>query len=118
MTVDEERPIVKKTLKLGVVLVLLGSLIPCIALYFPYRPEGESLESWFQRSGSVMVIFAVWAEVKLASIYSMLNPTGLILSDGDLLRIEFGSYYNYLVPSVAAVAVLGTIIWGYGDLLI
>jgi hypothetical protein len=118
MTVDEERPIVKRALIFGVVSVVVGVMLPILTIVLPWRPEGEPVESWFQRSGSVMVIVAVWAEVKLSGIYSALNPTGWITEDGDVLRNEYGSYYKWIVGLVAVVAVVGTLIWGYGDLII
>ena len=116
-TVDEERPIVRRALIFGVVSIVVGVLIPIVAIVFPWRPEGEPIETWFQRSGSVMVIIAVWAEVKLSGIYSALNPTGIIGIGGDVLRNEYVTYYKWIVGLVAVVAVAGTIIWGYGDLI-
>ena len=118
MTVDEERAIVKRAFAFGVVSVLIGVMLPILSIVLPWRPEFEQLDTWFQRSGSVMVIVAVWAEVKLSGIYGMLNPTGWITEDGDALRNEYGSFYTFLVWSVAIVAAAGTLIWGYGDLLI
>ncbi len=118
MTVDEERPIVQRTLLFGIASIVIGVILPVLAIEISIRPDGEQLNTWFQRSGSIMVIVAVWAEVKLSSIHHMLNPTGLITSECGTLRKEYGTYYTLIVWLVALVAAAGTLIWGYGDLLI
>jgi len=118
MSSEEERPIVKKTLLFGIVTIAIGLTLPVLAIVVSVRPEGEQLNTWFQRSGSIMVIVAVWAEVKLSSIHHLLNPTGVYTNDCLKMREEYGTYYNLIIWLVALVAVAGTLIWGYGDLLI
>ncbi|MBL7005129.1 MAG: hypothetical protein ISR69_14015 [Gammaproteobacteria bacterium] len=118
MSSEEERPKVTKTLFFGVVTIAIGVFIPIIAIFVSVRPEGESLNTWFQRSGSIMVIVAVWAEVKLSHIQHLLNPTGVYTNDCLKLRKEYGTYYNLIVWLVSLIAVAGTLIWGYGDLMI
>jgi hypothetical protein len=80
-------------------------------------PEGELIGSWFQRSGSLMVICAVGAEFKLFRISGDIFLSGLWTSNEEEIAERYKLRFQ-IVKYVALVgAVLGTVIWGYGDIL-
>ena len=91
---------------------------PLLSLYQPIIPEGETVASWFQRSGSLMVIIGVWAEYKLFSLndYFDLNDTRVFapINPPDAYKKIY-----IVITTVTAVGILlGTLIWGYGDVII
>jgi hypothetical protein len=109
---------VKKTLVKSVVIVIIGILAPVLSLFLPWRPEGEMLATWFQRSGSIMVFFAVWAELKLLAIHSKMYPSGWLTETASALSKQYRANYNVVSGVVAFLAAAGTLIWGYGDLFV
>lgn len=98
------------TLTALAVLPALGSLLLCWQL-----SDGGT---WFQRSGSLMVLFAVWLEFRQAkaAIRKIIeNATQSILAVAPSFRMD---PVQSLFQNIAiGLAILGTIIWGYGDLL-
>lgn len=68
--------------------------------------EGDAAQ--FSRSGSVVTVFALLGESLLGEGVSRLNRQ---------MRRSHGSYYTLWRAICAIAAVLGTLVWGYGDLL-
>jgi len=88
------------TLSLGVLipfLVLLSILTP---------PITESPQSWFQRSGSILVVLSIISEIILVSDKSKLT----------VLSSKWVTTANVLMVLTPSIAIIGTVIWGYGDL--
>jgi len=112
----EDREI-KRTLIKCFPLVILAIVIPILAIFSVLKPEGEELTVWFQRSGSIVVLLAVWIEYNLFQIHGEIYPTGFIPEDGDKFTLKYGKPYDALKLVGAVLAVWGTIIWGYGDIL-
>jgi len=88
------------------------------ALFLSYLPENETLSTWFQRSGSLMVVIAIIAEFKLFSLndYFDLNDTR-VFGPVDL-PATYKSIYKAIIIVALISMVIGTIIWGYGDIII
>ncbi|WP_217524961.1 hypothetical protein [Vibrio metschnikovii] len=101
-----------------IVLMLVAVSFPILALTVPWRPETESLDSWFQRSGSVMTIVCLLIDSKLFSIYRWLHFNNKERGNFREIRRNYAPPYK----SAAALALLltgtGTVIWGYGDLIL
>lgn len=107
---------ISKVLKqVGIVLVV-GALVPFFALIIPWQPEGETLASWFQRSGSILVVITVFSEFKLLSIYSTVYPGGSTVTYGNAVSEIQIRFYKILSSFVFFLAIMGTLIWGYGDI--
>ncbi len=87
-------------------LVLLGVLAPIVVLYSVWIPETETYASWFQRSGSVLVIFSILSQLSLLKAHR--KPVVNV----DIYR----KFYNPLSLLTVLLAIIGTAIWGYGDL--
>lgn len=90
----------------------------------------ENYGQWFARSGSIIVILTVWAEVLLFKNDDLMKPvdskpegsshSGVTYANVASRDILFSKYYkdNIKYKKIAATfAVVGTIIWGYGDLI-
>lgn len=77
-------------------------------------PKGN----WFSRSGAVMVLLAVIVEFYLGNLQQKKNSSASITAglgipmSGDLPTIK-----QYFAKTAHAFAILGTLIWGYGDLI-
>ena len=80
-----------------------------------FKPQAEPLGQWFARSGAMMTVIAVFAQFRAANIATMIQ--------GRAFGESWEFYHKYKHrQAVAAVlslvlVVLGTIVWGYGDLL-
>ncbi|MEZ8043116.1 MULTISPECIES: hypothetical protein [Vibrio] len=114
----------KSVIELGtsVPILLLAVGIPFMCWFGVLKGNGD-VSSWFQRSGSIMVLFAVWAEFKLFKLGAILNPrsddgqTWEDLDHADILHKEFAVYLATFKIIAAMLAITGTLICGYGDLL-
>lgn len=117
----EERKRVRRVVRKLVIsslLLVLALIIPISALIGIGKPSAESPETWFQRSGSIVVLLAVLAEVALYPI-----RTNMILN-GNLKTIDphplenLRPWFRAILYIAAFAIIAGTCIWGYGDLLI
>ncbi|TAA41725.1 hypothetical protein [Corallincola spongiicola] len=112
---------IKTELWTSLPLYLLAITIPVLA-WLGFLQIDADLGVWFQRSGSLMVLFAVWVEFKLFKITNFSNPlspggqTWDDLETGDRLKDKYSSLIQILKYFAALLAILGTLIWGYGDL--
>jgi hypothetical protein len=108
----------KKEFKYYAIFSALALITPLIALFIPYMPENETLFTWFQRSGSAIVVFGLLAEARAVNCFFILNPAGF----GDIgineARAKYLKYPAALNISSFSIIALGTLIWGYGDILV
>ncbi len=100
-----------------IIFFVISWLIVLISFYFESVLGGFL----FSRSGSLMVLFAVMAEYNLLStrekyhIYQFRE-----YSRGNQVNLEEihpSKSHQYLEKAAHINVVLGTILWGYGDLL-
>ncbi|WP_312936841.1 hypothetical protein [Pseudomonas sp.] len=78
------------------------SLVWCTLCWF----NGDA--SQFSRSGSIVTVFTLLSESLLSEGVGRLNRE---------MRKSHGGYYTFWRAIYAVAAVLGTLVWGYGDLL-
>lgn len=78
----------------------------------------ETHASWFQRSGSFMVVASLWAEFIVIRTEGYLDP----YNEKYIVVTDMPAYLNkihlYLSRAAVVFALYGTIVWGYGDLFI
>ncbi|GHF97260.1 hypothetical protein [Thalassotalea marina] len=88
-------------------LVFLGILTPMLVLFSIVEPpKGEAPHIWFQRSGSLLVIFAIIAEsILLQGVDNLKN-----------LNVAWKMSHSVAKMLSPILAIIGTIIWGYGDI--
>lgn len=94
------------------VAVLVIALIPDLI------PSGQTLPSWFQRSGSLTTIGAVIVGIYATRMRDHLEGKFM----GDFYGIEVFKRvklpFTIATASAFILSVVGTIVWGYGDLLV
>ncbi|HCG8217836.1 TPA: hypothetical protein NJ504_004836 [Vibrio parahaemolyticus] len=111
------RKTIKSSLWTTLPIILLAISIPLVAAFCPaFMPVNETVATWFQRSGAVVVALAVWIEIKNNAISGYIYPSGLSTSDFAILKQDYGLYFNLIKWSGFLLAILGTVIWGYGDI--
>ena len=102
-------------------LLTLSAVIP-ICAWYGFLQQDDNVSIWFQRSGSLTVLFAVWAEYKLFKIRKLTNPmseggeTWQDLAHQGALKTKYGKMFNVINFISVILVILGTVIWGYGDL--
>ncbi|MPY21412.1 hypothetical protein [Shewanella sp. YLB-07] len=99
---------IKNELLTSIPLFIFAILIPTLAWRGWFQLD-ENVGTWFQRSGSLMVLFAVWIEFKLFKITNSTNPisangqTWDNLEVGSRLRIKYGKTIQKLKFLAAAL---------------
>ncbi|MBY5920584.1 hypothetical protein [Ferrimonas balearica] len=113
----------KRTLKHDILLIPLLFFIAVLLPVFAWHGVG-SLDSdigeWFQRSGSLVVLCAAVLEYLLFKITLSATPaSGERTGRRPHYRVSstYLKYIQALKYVTAIVAIIGTVIWGYGDLM-
>lgn len=113
---------IEKTAELNKLLwktYLIRLLLICaIGLVIWLKPDNQDSATWFARAGSLLVVLAVASEIWLSRIQREVfqeNPNGLYCQ----IYIEKRFTAQAKVPQWFdwSIGVIGTIIWGYGDLI-
>ncbi len=103
-------------------LIFIGS-ITLLVVFFSIDmiyADGNNDTYWFQRSGSVVVVLAAWLE------YRQIKPFFDVLKLKDKAANAGNKYFglwaedtvrNFFSGIALFLAIAGTIVWGYGDLL-
>jgi hypothetical protein len=112
-----EEVILKKR-KMFFIFATLSILIPALSVLGFFKPSCETLGVWFQRSGAITVVFAIFTEMNANQMLGVLDSSGMV---GKTFQATYDKYfkqvkaYNYIS---LFLVIFGTVIWGYGDLLI
>jgi hypothetical protein len=112
---EDEKLINRKLIKCGV-LIFLAIIIPFTAFFVTWRPREETLPLWFQRSGSIVTVFAVYIQFELLSIQGFVNPNGIISEEQGERHEKYHIFYDVISLFDIALIIIGTLIWGYGDI--
>jgi len=87
------------------VLLSISALLTVLPLAGVLRPATESVATWWQRAGAPIAIFAFLAQY-----------LGAVLTPG--LRQAYRRRHQLGIAAATVLSALGTVIWGYGDLII
>lgn len=98
-------------------LTLLAILTPLSAYFSLFIPINEQESIWFQRSGSITVLFAVWIEYNLSTVNEHINLSGIWTTEQANLSNKYKHVYKIFQYIGVLLAVAGTVIWGYGDVI-
>lgn len=98
-------------------LVVWVSLIAAVLILWAgysgfLMPEIDKSAAWFQRSGSIVILIAVFAELFVIKRLKSISDDQEIVS-----RKKFKNYISITNISVIAISLIGTVVWGYGDLI-
>lgn len=99
-------------------LTILAALPPTLSYFGILKPGEESLASWFQRSGSITVMLALWVEFLLIRIQKYPVLTGDLIVDEPEPEHRYIPLYTAILYVAGFFAIVGTVIWGYGDLMV
>jgi NADH:ubiquinone oxidoreductase subunit 6 (subunit J) len=98
-------------------LLLIGALtVPVLTYFSVFIPSIDKPEIWFQRSGSVSVLLVIIAEYILGFIGIHVNAVGLIVKEQEEIIKKYKKIHTIAKYIGLVLAVIGTFIWGYGDL--
>ncbi|SEG00620.1 hypothetical protein SAMN04515663_1062 [Alcanivorax sp. DSM 26293] len=65
-----------------------------------------------------MTVLCLVLELKLFSIHGVLFPSGYVSVGFDEFKEKYLPFYKALSVSILILTAVGTIIWGYGDLML
>lgn len=75
----------------------------------------ETNATWFQRSGSLVVLFAALAEYVVFKTYDYISPS----EAAYVVPFDTPKWYKKLYNAISIMGLVllvsGTVIWGYGD---
>lgn len=98
------------------ILLALGSVIPLVYSAIVSLDSRDGV--WFQRSGSLCVLFSVILEIHETRLRRP-RPSSTVFSEGvpQLLHHPVPRAHEWFHRAAWIGVVAGTLIWGYGDLL-
>jgi len=108
---------VQKYLWASIVLVFLAVAAPMFSWHGLFLPVSDKPEIWFQRSGAITTIFSLFAGAGTASVLGALLPRGLTDLKLEAAREVFEVSFRHIERFAFWLTVVGTVIWGYGDLI-
>ncbi|MCW6054171.1 hypothetical protein [Pseudomonas fragariae (ex Marin et al. 2024)] len=109
----------QQSLSLSWLILGLAIVVPVVALIIPFpRVEGLDRAGWFGRSGAVTTIFAILAEVILIRAKLSITPPGFGWKGLQEQRGRFIPKFERPEWLILILTVVGTLIWGYGDLIL
>lgn len=104
-----------KPLLFEVVLLSVSFVWVLFSCFFPLTDD-EAM--WFARSGAIMVLFSVAVEFKLTRKHKKKINTSMYLAGRGQPVTARATKEQTLVGNIAHLfIIIGTIIWGYGDLI-
>lgn len=114
---SEDLSTIKKKLIGCSVFLGFAAALSFVALVWPdISPTRDTFGAWFQRSGSVMVVAAIWVEFILLKINPFVDPSLTAYAVPFEVPPLYRRWFRVLSGVAVGFALLGTIIWGYGDL--
>ena len=99
-------------------LSTISVLVPLLSYFGFFKPESELLGNWFQRSGSVMVVFALFAEMRAYEMFDVLKPAAMVSNEFGYVHQKYKDQIKIFSIFALILVAIGTVIWGYGDLFI
>ena len=108
--------LIQHEVKYFILFSILAILTPVLSIIIPWVPENETAHTWFQRSGSAMVVFGLLAESRAVNCFFILNPSGFAECGINEANEKFKKYPKSLNIISFIFIAFGTLIWGYGDI--
>jgi len=101
-------------------IILFGLLIAAAWLFsaFSFYLSRKTGTDWFNRSGAVMALAGAAVTFRLTNFYQGALATALREEKEIELHLEPPKSYVRLLYSGYLTGIIGTGIWGYGDLLV
>jgi hypothetical protein len=109
------------TIRLPIILMIY-IIIFNVGTFGWLKPGNDPSEIWFQRMGAILVVLSIYSEI-LTKRYQVEFTKELKNIREHLLNREFIYIFKLGLAAITSETmvhsqlVLGTIIWGYGDLI-
>lgn len=88
--------------------LLIVAIVVAVAAYMgALNPRPEQPGEWFSRSGALLTVLAIFAELVIAKMFSRMHA-------GIQPKVRWLVYPRSLA---FILIIIGTFVWGYGDLL-
>ena len=103
---------------LEIVILLFAFMVGVLSYIYSLYVQ-DSL--WFGRSGSIIVILSVWVESMNYNVQQKMNKCAQKAAGyigGPHLNWDMPSSRKWMEKITISIIVLGTLIWGYGDLIV
>jgi hypothetical protein len=114
---DEQVVLIDRGLRTFYALMGLAFIAPILS--FLVRPDSESFDIWFQRSGAIIVVLSLFAEIKVNELSRLaIKQDHTFLFCHIFLKSKYEkklSIFNYLTLIFTSI---GTVVWGYGDVVL
>jgi hypothetical protein len=94
---------------------VLAVLAPITALVLCYGLEKPS--SWIARGGAVMAGLSFLADLKARDMAGVFRPSGFVGITFSATRTKYLSQISVFLKLSVALILVGTAVWGFGDLL-
>ena len=111
---------VEKRIFTAIIFLSIAVLTPILAAQGYLLPKSSSVPSWFQRSGAIIVLLGAIVEISIYRLPDYIYGDGNhpdyppAFDDGGIHE----KFYHFIKVLGIIVVVLGTIICGYGDLIL
>lgn len=99
-------------------LLLLAIVATVAPLFGFFKPASETLGVWWQRGGAPTVVFAFLAQNKAQLLGALLTPGSFTSDEMEALRKKYKGSHQIGAAGASVLTVSGTVVWGYGDLLL
>lgn len=120
MSSNWSRERVRRYLRGSWLLLLIAIAAPVFsALGWLWKPDGIPVAAWLQRSAAVTVSLALLAQVLANKAADHLLPSGGVFGNQERVAIyhAFAGDFRWLNRLSVLLTVVGSVLWGYGDLL-
>ncbi|WNC88725.1 hypothetical protein RI103_13535 [Paraburkholderia sp. FT54] len=98
------------------------AIIAVISMLLPFinatRPASQTLGAWWSRAGAPMTVFAIFSQNVATRLGEHLQFGAFGSSEMVALRQKYLPVHAVGFRLSIILTVVGTLIWGYGDLLI
>lgn len=100
--------------------MLALALVAVIVSHWMGGLLGKAPGDWFQRSGSILTAAAAWSFAwNESSKRRVWSPSNQFESEEySKLYSTLEPYFSFLGRASVVLTIVGTIIWGYGDLIL
>ena len=89
--------------------------IPVAALAAVWATNSQAL--WIARSGALMACVAFLAHLSAGSMSKVLSPGGMVGMTYSTTRAKYIKQIKRYDKIAIAIVILGTVVWGFGDLV-
>jgi uncharacterized membrane protein YuzA (DUF378 family) len=107
---------------LGVCITLLVIAVAAplaTGVFDLFRPESETIGEWFGRSGAITTVFSLLVVSTLnEGLRNLWIPGQLADLEKIAVHEQYKPRFNWCENIALVLTIIGTIIWGYGDLLL